>query len=256
MNFPVNFLVFVSMTVAVAGRDLKSFFVGGTGTNIGSAFAQTELTLPNYTPGRTIDYFDTILETNFSSGFGRLAAYRDTVSQTAGPGQQISGGASDIIAQLSTGGFFATGGLGGVNGSSGSVGVNGTIGATFTNTSSDVFSITGPTTPRGSFAYNDGVTGAVRAGLGQVFSQMSNNAASFAAKPDGATASDAVGASFASIVGNDTISFAEGDTFSVSGSTETVSGCEQAAGAAAYGSDVGLDGQSAAACSSRGSFQG
>eukprot|EP01026_Neomeris_dumetosa_P008226 TRINITY_DN125_c0_g1_i8.p1 TRINITY_DN125_c0_g1~~TRINITY_DN125_c0_g1_i8.p1 ORF type:complete len:258 (+),score=32.88 TRINITY_DN125_c0_g1_i8:2-775(+) len=254
----LSLIAFLCITISIACRDLSSFFVGGQGSNIGSAFAQTEFTTPVYTPGTTAQAFDTLLETNFTTGFGRFQGYRNTAAQTAGPGQQVSGGLSNIISQLGTGGIFSTGGVGNVQGSSGSVGVNGTIGATFTNTTNRVISLTGPTTPQGSYARTGGSTGAIRSGFGQVFSQMANQAATYAvdAADNTVTASDSRGASSATITGNDVLSFATGDTFSVSGSEETVTGCQQSAGAASYGDDVGQDGYAIAACSSRGSFQG
>eukprot|EP01024_Parvocaulis_polyphysoides_P042363 TRINITY_DN3874_c0_g1_i1.p1 TRINITY_DN3874_c0_g1~~TRINITY_DN3874_c0_g1_i1.p1 ORF type:complete len:257 (+),score=19.33 TRINITY_DN3874_c0_g1_i1:81-851(+) len=253
----ISLIVFMSFVTLVHNRELTAILVGN-GNNLGTAFAQTELTTPVYTPGITSETFETILETNFTTGFGRFLGNRDSTAQTLGPGPQVSGGQSNIIGQLGIPSISITGGLGGVQGSSGSVGVNGTIGATFTNTTNEVVSLVGPTTPLGSFASSGGSTGAIRSGIGQVFSQLNNQAASYAInyQTGSGSSSDAIGASNATIIGDDTISFATGDTFSVSGSEETVSGCEQSAGAAAYGGDIGSDGISAAACSSRGSFQG
>eukprot|EP01026_Neomeris_dumetosa_P014984 TRINITY_DN155_c0_g1_i2.p3 TRINITY_DN155_c0_g1~~TRINITY_DN155_c0_g1_i2.p3 ORF type:complete len:261 (-),score=43.42 TRINITY_DN155_c0_g1_i2:273-1055(-) len=252
------FVIILGLTGFVAGRDLSQFAVIGDGTNLGGALVQTEATVPVYTPGQMGETFDTVLETNFTTGAGRFLGVRDTFAQTAGPGQQISGGQSNISSILRTGGFFLTGGSGVVQAGSGSVGANGTFGATFTNTTNQVISLTGTGPPHGTFVQNGFETGAIRSDAGQLFSQGISRADSGAADYDQdliATQSSSVGASSASITGLDTLTFASGNTFSVS-AAETVTGCEQAAGAASYGADVGLNGTTATACSSRGSFQG
>eukprot|EP01026_Neomeris_dumetosa_P057303 TRINITY_DN526_c0_g1_i1.p1 TRINITY_DN526_c0_g1~~TRINITY_DN526_c0_g1_i1.p1 ORF type:complete len:257 (-),score=39.21 TRINITY_DN526_c0_g1_i1:269-1039(-) len=247
-------LLFLAATVA--GRDLKSLFaVVGNGNNLGSAFTQTEATVPN-TPGYFGSVFDTILETNFTTGAGRFLGLRDTYAQTAGPGLQLSGGASNISSVLGTANFTTTVGQSITGAQSVTSGANGTFGATFTNTTNDVLSFTSTTLPQGTFVDNSFTTGAIRSGLGSVASQGNSLAASGLADyaDSTLTQSNSVGAAQAGINGIDTLSFANGNAFSVSGSEETVTGCEQEAGAAAYGGGYG--GSAVTACSSRGSFVG
>eukprot|EP01026_Neomeris_dumetosa_P042296 TRINITY_DN3520_c1_g1_i1.p1 TRINITY_DN3520_c1_g1~~TRINITY_DN3520_c1_g1_i1.p1 ORF type:complete len:304 (-),score=32.05 TRINITY_DN3520_c1_g1_i1:753-1532(-) len=252
--------ILLTFVTYVTSRQLlqNPFLVVGDGLNTGGAFAQTQPTLPVYTPGSTSEVFDTVLEVNFTNGIGRFLGYRNTAAQTFGPGEQLSSGTSNITGILGTEGFFLTQGTSFVNGGSQNLGDQGANGSTLTNTSNNVILLTGPDTPKGSFAENSLFTTSIREGLGAVNSFGSNQAASLAIDFPTQTIvqSDSRGAAQAGIVGYDTISFVNGSTFSTSGSEETVTGCEQAAGAAALGVGGGVNGTAVAACSSRGQFIG
>eukprot|EP01024_Parvocaulis_polyphysoides_P039246 TRINITY_DN3542_c0_g1_i1.p2 TRINITY_DN3542_c0_g1~~TRINITY_DN3542_c0_g1_i1.p2 ORF type:complete len:207 (+),score=42.84 TRINITY_DN3542_c0_g1_i1:130-750(+) len=197
------------------------------------------------------------LETNFTTGIGRFLGFRNTTAITSGPGTQTSGGSSNITSLLGTGGSFLTQAGSLVNGGSINAGAPGTIGATFTNTTNEVISLTGTTTPLGSFAQNSINTGSIRQGLGASQSQGANQASTAAADytQPSLLGSNSVGAAQSQAVGVDTLTFVNGNTFSTSGSEETVTGCEQATGGAVYGAGDG-NSTSLAACSSRGQFVG
>eukprot|EP01026_Neomeris_dumetosa_P012597 TRINITY_DN14390_c0_g1_i1.p1 TRINITY_DN14390_c0_g1~~TRINITY_DN14390_c0_g1_i1.p1 ORF type:complete len:288 (+),score=21.06 TRINITY_DN14390_c0_g1_i1:83-865(+) len=255
-------ILFVICLSAMAARDLK-YFVTGDGFNRGQTYLYTQATAPLYTPGQANQVFDTVLETNFSSGLGRFLGTRDVSIQTAGPGNQFIAGYADIKGNLTTlgaAGIFNSVGNSFTTASASNFGANGTIGATFVNITNDNVVFTGfdPTQPHGSFVQNSFVAGSIRNGSGLTDARGFSVADSLtfdSVKPTFATG-NSIGSSSAAIIGNDTISFAEGNSFAVSGSNEAVTGCQQSSGAAAYGADGGYDGQTGSACSSRGVFFG
>eukprot|EP01026_Neomeris_dumetosa_P037512 TRINITY_DN303_c0_g1_i1.p2 TRINITY_DN303_c0_g1~~TRINITY_DN303_c0_g1_i1.p2 ORF type:complete len:272 (+),score=23.75 TRINITY_DN303_c0_g1_i1:79-894(+) len=266
MSFISLITTLMLLLVSVETRSLQQpFQVLGSVTNLGSVAANTLNNGPNAgpTPAILFEEFDTVLETNFTTGIGRSQAFRITDANTTGPNDQQSYGLTNISSILLNQEFYTKGS--GI--STGTAQSDSVVypdqpyfgqGATRTTTNNNVIGLVGPNgLPQGTYSQNGFRSQAIRAGLGasQATGGSSSDSGSIDAGDGTIGASDSFGFTDAIGIGNNTIAEAIGSTFSVSGSEETVSGCQQQG--RGYTQGIGSESDTAGAktgCTSRSRF--
>eukprot|EP01023_Acetabularia_acetabulum_P046021 TRINITY_DN46_c1_g1_i4.p1 TRINITY_DN46_c1_g1~~TRINITY_DN46_c1_g1_i4.p1 ORF type:complete len:284 (-),score=54.98 TRINITY_DN46_c1_g1_i4:802-1653(-) len=253
----MSFITFLVLAPVARGA---VYLIVGNATNEGVVEASTNSSgTGDFTLGFTNEAFDSIFNGNLTTGVGRVRSFRVTVSNTTGPGEQESTGASNTSTYITTGGQFQTDGVQLVESSSNNNGVpqqglqNATT-ATFTSGQTLGFSrVFNASDPVGTYAGNQFSTISYRLGAGLSQSDGEGLASTrvLNAPENILTASRSQGQTQQSVEGNNILSYAEGELFSASGSEETGSGCAVRGGVSGQTVDTQ---NSQAACVSSGFF--
>eukprot|EP01023_Acetabularia_acetabulum_P025254 TRINITY_DN2418_c0_g1_i4.p1 TRINITY_DN2418_c0_g1~~TRINITY_DN2418_c0_g1_i4.p1 ORF type:complete len:264 (+),score=46.09 TRINITY_DN2418_c0_g1_i4:344-1135(+) len=256
-------LIFLLVLAPVAiARELSQIsLIVGNATNQGLVEASTNSSgTGDFTLGFTNEAFDSIFNGNLTTGVGRVRSFRVTVSNTTGPGEQESSGASNTSSFITTGGQFSSDAAQQVQSSSNNIEfpeagspLNAST-ATFTSGQTLGFSREfNSSGALGSYAGNQFQTNSIR--LGAAYSESDGEGIAFSRGvnvPENIiSASRSQGQSTQTVSGNNVLSYAEGELFSATGSEETGSGCAVRGGLRGDTVDAQT---SQAACISAGQF--